>query len=102
VPRLNAGALDHIYRRSPTLGLPCPTAVFTFGILIWADKPVSIPVLIVPFVWPLVGLTAALNLGIKEDTGLLIAGLVATSCIVARNRARRTELFTMPYKEGSA
>jgi hypothetical protein len=82
-------ALGRTYPRAPTFGLPCPTTIFTFGILLWADKRVPIPVLIIPFVWSLVGFTAALNLGIKEDTGLLIAGLVATSCIVARNRAEK-------------
>ena len=28
--------LGHIYPFSPTFGLPCPTTIFTFGMLLWA------------------------------------------------------------------
>ena len=81
--------LGHVYPQSPTFGLPCPTTIFTFGILLWTDKQVPIPVLIIPFLWSIIGFTAALSLGITEDTGLLIAGVVSTLLIVLRNRAAK-------------
>jgi hypothetical protein len=80
------GALTgHAYPRAPLFGVaPCPTAIFTFGILLWARNRVGIYLLIIPFLWSLVGFTAALKLGIREDFGLLIAGLLGTGLLIAR------------------
>jgi hypothetical protein len=79
------GALTgHAYPRAPLFGVaPCPTAIFTFGILLWARNRVGIYLLIIPFLWSLVGFTAALKLSIREDFGLLVAGLVGTSLLLA-------------------
>ena len=82
----------HAYPHSPTFGLPCPTTIFTFGILLFTDKHVPIPVLIIPLIWSLIGFTASLNFGILEDIGLLVAGLVGTSLLAIRNRAANAEL----------
>lgn len=41
---------------------------------------------ILAFLWSLVGFTAALTLGILEDTGLLIAGVLGVSLILFRDR----------------
>src|SRR5688572_18008950 len=30
--------LGHFYPASPTFGLPCPTTIFTLGILMWFDR----------------------------------------------------------------
>jgi len=49
----------HVYPQSPTFGLPCPTTIFTFALLLWADKKVPLYVLLVPFLWTLIGSTAA-------------------------------------------
>jgi Family of unknown function (DUF6064) len=68
----------HVYPVSPTFGLPCPTAIFTFGILIWSDKKVPVTILIIPFLWSIIGFFAALKLGVYEDTGLLVAGILGT------------------------
>jgi hypothetical protein len=78
--------LEHVYPQSPTFGLPCPTTIFTFGLLLLTDKNVPIAVLMIPFVWSLIGFTAAFSFGIWEDTGLLVAGLVGTALLVIRNR----------------
>ena len=79
--------LGHGYPYSPTFGLPCPTTIFTFGILLLADKRVPIPVLIIPFVWSLIGFSAAFNFGIWEDTGLLVAGVVGALLVMIRGKA---------------
>jgi len=78
--------LGHVYPKSPTFGLPCPTTIFTFGILLWTEKKVPLYVLIIPFVWSLIGFSAALTLGIREDTGLLVAGVVSSTMIIIRNK----------------
>ena len=78
--------LGHVYPQSPTFGLPCPTTIFTFGILLWTNKKVSLAVLAVPFLWSIIGSTAAWSLGIREDIGLLVAGLAGTLLMVMRGR----------------
>lgn len=67
--------LGHIYPATPTFGLPCPTTIFTLGMLLWADKKLPLGVFIVPLLWSIIGFSAALQLGIREDIGLLVAGL---------------------------
>jgi hypothetical protein len=67
--------LGHVYPASPTFGLPCPTTIFTFGILLFTDKKLPKYVLIIPFLWSIIGFSAALNLSIFEDFGLGFAGI---------------------------
>jgi hypothetical protein len=79
----------HVYPHSPTFGLPCPTTIFTFGVLLMTDRKVPISILIVPGIWSIIGFFAALSLGITEDFGLLAAGIVAASLLLYRNRTVR-------------
>jgi Family of unknown function (DUF6064) len=78
--------LGHQYPYSPTFGLPCPTTIFTFGILLFIDKRISFIVLIIPFLWSIIGFGAALNLSIYEDFGLIITGLVSVSALLVHNK----------------
>lgn len=73
---------NHTYPSSPTFGLPCPTTIFTFGILLFSKKKIPFYLFIIPLLWSLIGFTAALNLGIYEDTGLLAAGLIGSILIL--------------------
>ena len=66
----------HAYPYSPTFGLPCPTTIFTFGILVLSKQRLPFYMLIIPFMWAIIGISAALKLGIYEDTGLIISALV--------------------------
>lgn len=59
----------------PTFGLPCPTTIFTLGLLAFLRPPYPRMVFVVPMLWTLVGTQAALLLGVYEDIGLLAAGL---------------------------
>lgn len=72
----------HVYPESPTFGLPCPTTIFTFGLLLWADKKVPWYVLPIPLLWSLIGFAAAFSLGIFEDIALPIAGIIATVVLI--------------------
>jgi hypothetical protein len=78
--------LGHIFPESPTFGLPCPTTIFTFGLLLWTQSKVPRSVLVIPFLWSLIGFSAALTLGILEDTGLLVAGIVGVVLIIVRDK----------------
>ncbi len=79
----------HTYPNSPTFGLPCPTTIFTFGLLLWTDKKFPIVVMIIPFLWSLLGTSAALQFGVKEDFGLVVSGISAFTLILIRDRQKK-------------
>jgi hypothetical protein len=76
----------HHYPSTPTFGLPCPTTIFTFGILLFINKKISVLVLLIPLVWSIIGFGAALNLSIYQDYGLLIAGLTGFILLLFVNK----------------
>ena len=76
----------HIYPSSPTFGLPCPTTIFTFGILLLNEKKTPVLILVIPFVWSIIGFMAAFQFGILEDAGLMLASLLAMSLLIYRNK----------------
>lgn len=66
--------LDHGYPRAPLFGVtPCPTTIFTFGVLLLLRPKVPRYLLIVPVLWGAVGGSAAVLLGVPQDYGLLVA-----------------------------
>lgn len=71
---LLARLLGHGYPAMPTFGLPCPTTIFTLGMLALLRPPYPGYVLAVPVLWTLVGVQGALLLGVYEDFGLIFAG----------------------------
>jgi len=77
----------HSYPRAPMFGVaPCPTTIFTFGILLWAIKSVPAYLLIIPLIWSIVGMSAAVNLRVPQDYGLVVAGVLGTALILIQNR----------------
>jgi hypothetical protein len=76
----------HQFPSSPTFGLPCPTTIFTLGLLLLTDSKIPIRMFIIPLIWSVIGFSAAFALGIKEDMGLLITGSLFSLLIVFRNR----------------
>lgn len=77
---------SHSYPYAPTFGLPCPTTIFTMGMLLFADKKISLLILVIPLLWSIIGTSAALNFGIREDLGLLVSGIVTLLLIAHRNK----------------
>lgn len=73
--------LGHNYPGTPTFGLPCPTTIFTFGVLLLTLRAPKYVVLI-PLLWSGIGFLAAISLGVKEDVSLLLAGLIGTSFLL--------------------
>jgi len=79
--------MGHAYPRTPMFGVtPCPVVIFTYGLLLWTDQRVPKYALVIPFLWSLQGLNAALSFGMVEDYGLLVAGLLGTALLVWRDR----------------
>ena len=72
-PAINA--IDHLsLLRIPTFGVPCPTTIFTAGVLMLA-KPRSWRLSTVPVIWSAIGGSATFTLGVRADVALPIAGL---------------------------
>lgn len=80
--------LGHWWPSNPTFGLPCPTTIFTFGLLLWTNKKVPKYILIIPLLWALIGVSAAISLGIWEDIGLAIAGVLGVLLLWIRDRKK--------------
>jgi hypothetical protein len=77
--------LGHVYPRSLPFGLvPCPTAVFTFGLLMMTDKRISWNVLAIPAIWSVCAVVPVVS-GIYEDAGLILAGLVCIPMLMRRD-----------------
>ena len=72
------------YPEIVTLGLPCPTTIFTIGVLLVAVRRPPTWLLAIPIAWALIGTFAAIKLGMPQDYGLAIAGLAAAVRLVAR------------------
>ena len=84
-------AFGHTYPSMPTFGLtPCPTTIFTFGLLLLATAPVPGYLLIIPFLWSVIGTSAAVQLGVPQDYGLSVAAVLGVIMIFFANRARRS------------
>ena len=81
-PLINA--IDHLsLLRIPTFGLPCPTTIFTVGVLMLAT-PRSWKLSIVPVIWSAIGGSAAFLLGVHADVALPVAGIALAIFSVRR------------------
>lgn len=67
--------LGHDHPATPTFGHPCPTTIFTIGMLMLMTHSSPRWLYIAPLLWTLVGSTAAFLLGVYQDLGLVVAGL---------------------------
>lgn len=69
------------------LGLPCPSTILTFGFLMLTTSKLPKYLLIIPSLWAIVGLGAALSLGIYQDLMMLVAA-IAAFLILSRRKPR--------------
>jgi hypothetical protein len=86
--------LGHRYPAVPTFGLPCPTTIFTIGVLFFAAAPLPRSVFAVPVLWSAVGSMAAFQLGVLQDLGLLAAGLCGIAAAIFAPEAADPTLRT--------
>jgi len=81
----------------PMFGVaPCPTTIFTLGILMIASGRWVVWLSIIPILWSLVGLAAALQLGIPEDLGLPVAGALLIAVLAATALQARSARASAP------
>lgn len=65
---------------------PCPTLIFSLGILLWTGKKFPPYILIFPLINALSGFIPAFMIGIIEDIGLIISGLLALFMLGLRDK----------------
>jgi Family of unknown function (DUF6064) len=64
----------HFPPRAPLFAVPCPTTVFTTGLLLTA-RPARAALVIVPTIWAVIGGTAAFAFGMTPDLVLFAAAI---------------------------
>ena len=73
------------WRHLPLAGLfPTPTAIVSFGLLLWTRRPVPLGLLLIPIAWALMESYAAIVLGRLGDAGLAVAGVAACALLLPR------------------
>jgi Family of unknown function (DUF6064) len=83
----------HYFPAAPVFGLaPCPSAIFTVGLLLWTRPRLPIYVLFVPLVWLLAQTPSeALALGVVADLARVPVGVVATALLIWRDYSAARE-----------
>jgi hypothetical protein len=76
----------HRYPELPTFGLPCPTTIFTIGLLAFLVAPYPRSPFVIPVMWCFVGSQAAFLFDVPQDLGLVVAG-VAGIVLLLRSKA---------------
>ncbi|MFN4140329.1 DUF6064 family protein [Aestuariivirga sp.] len=72
----------HSYPAVPVFGVaPCPTAIFTIGILLTGEQRAVRWLLIVPVIWSVIGGSAAVLLNVPQDYALVLAGLAGLALL---------------------
>lgn len=79
-------AAGHAYPYMPTFGLPCPTTLYTVGMLAFLVAPYPRKTHLVPIVWSVIGAQAAFLLGVPQDLSLIAAGLIGMVLLVRNDR----------------
>ena len=85
-------AFGQRYPAVPTFGLPCPTTIFTLGVLLMARPPVPRVLFVVPVLWTAIGTSAAFALGVWQDLTLLVAGVAGLAALLRPTRVSEPSL----------
>lgn len=72
----------HRYPAMPTFGLPCPTTLFTIGLLALLRAPYPRSPFVVPVLWCAVGVQAAVRLDMPPDFALVVAGVIGAASML--------------------
>lgn len=74
--------------QSPWLGVvPCPTTIFTIGLLLRSTSRRPALYLVLPIVWAVIGTTAAIRFGVFEDLGMTAAAIAGAVSLLLPRRA---------------
>jgi hypothetical protein len=81
----------HIYPYAPELSAPCPTTIFTFGLLLFTANRFSKWLLAIPLLWSLIGFSAAVSLNVPQDYGLFVSGLLVFVMLLVRDSGSKVQ-----------
>ena len=74
------------FPRYPIFGTaPCPLTIFTVGLLQWSDREIPLVIVVIPFIWALMGIMPVLALNVWADIGEVLSGIVGFLIILYRN-----------------
>jgi hypothetical protein len=77
----------HVFPAAPIFGIaPCPTAIFTFGLLLWTRGRAPKYLVFVPLAWSLAAWPGALSVGVLEDLAMPVAALLGAALLFWRDR----------------
>ena len=92
-------ASGHGLMKGPLFGVaPCPTTIFTIGVLLLASGGWVIWLAIIPIMWSVIGSSAAGLLGVPEDFGLAVA---AGALLIVLVKAKLSEALKPNYWHGT-
>ena len=78
----------HGLMKGPLFGVtPCPTTIFTVGVLLLARGKAVVWLAIIPVIWSIVGLSAAVLFDVREDFALAVTATMLVIALV-------TDFFT--------
>ncbi len=73
--------VTHPYPQTPLFGVaPCPTTIFTLGMLLLAKHPTPFFLAALPIIWSLIGASAAILLDVPQDLALIVAAAAWFAC----------------------
>lgn len=78
----------------PTFGLPCPTTIFTIGMLAFLVPPYPRLPLVAPVLWCFIGAQAAFLRGVPQDLGLPGAAVAGVFLLVRSSGAAKSQPAT--------
>lgn len=76
--------LEGSFSRTISLGLPCPTTILTFGFFMMTNSKFPKYLLIIPSIWAIIGLSAAINFGVYQDFMMIISAIIANTILFRR------------------
>ncbi len=75
------------FPRTISLGLPCPTTIFTFGFFLMTTINFPKYLLIIPTLWSIIGISAALQFGVFQDLMMPITAII-TNIILFKKKIK--------------
>lgn len=88
-------AIGHAYPEMPMFGVtPCPVTIFTLGFFLLTIERLPRLLLLVPFIWSLIGGSAAMLLHVPQDWLLLVSGCIVVLLILVRDRRTKPGVAT--------
>ena len=76
----------HSYPAAPVFSVPCPVAIFTFGLMLWVREPIPYRLLIIPALWSIIAGYGAFLWGVPQDIALPLAAAASIAVAVFSNR----------------